>query len=305
MNDSAKDSFHPFRRAVLRGLGIVMPSLLTIVLFIAAWNIIESRILIPAEGMAFWAYGKYTQEVLVEVPLIANKIVEDGDVKSFRFNNRLYVPKGGKWVGQYSEEYIKNNKLQRTLILPLFISIFLLVLYLLGKFVAAGLGRLIVSWFESLINRLPLVSNVYSSVKQVTDFLFTEREIEFNRVVAIEYPRKGIWSIGFVTGDSMLDVRSAANEPVLSVLMPTSPMPMTGFTITVLKSEAVDLNISVDQAIQFVVSCGVVVPASQQIPATDQVSLRISSAIAQRTDGNGAAARKHIEAEKETRESSE
>ena len=85
------------------------------------------------------------------------------------------------------------------------------------------------------------------------------------KVVAVEYPRRGIWSLGFVTGESMLDIRSAANEPVVSVLIPTSPMPATGFTMTVLKSETIDMNITVDQALQFIVSCGVVVPPHQQI----------------------------------------
>jgi uncharacterized membrane protein len=85
----------------------------------------------------------------------------------------------------------------------------------------------------------------------------------------------------------MLDIRSAANEPVLSVLMPTSPMPATGFTITVRKSEVVDLNLTVDQAIQFVVSCGVVVPPQQvQQPAPD-IALEISAAIAQHGGSNG------------------
>ncbi|HRX81394.1 MAG TPA: DUF502 domain-containing protein, partial [Pirellulaceae bacterium] len=116
----------------------------------------------------------------------------------------------------------------------------------------------------------------------------TEREIEFNRVVAIEYPRKGIWSIGFVTGESMADIRAAANEPVLSVLMPTSPMPVTGFTVTIMKSEAVDLNITVDQAVQFIVSCGVVVPKQQQRSAEiEKISNHVSAAIAQHGGGNG------------------
>jgi uncharacterized membrane protein len=74
----------------------------------------------------------------------------------------------------------------------------------------------------------------------------------------------GIWSLGFVTGESMLDIRTAANEPVLSVLIPTSPMPATGYTITVRKSETIDLNITFDQACQFCISCGVVVPPHQQ-----------------------------------------
>ncbi len=124
----------------------------------------------------------------------------------------------------------------------------------------AGVGRIVVTGFDTLIDRLPLVRNVYSAVKQVTDLVFSEQEFQFNRVVAVQYPREGIWSLGFVVGDSLLEIRAAANEPVVAVLMPTSPMPATGFIITVRKSEILDLNISLDEAIQFIVSCGVVAP---------------------------------------------
>ncbi|MBN2474665.1 MAG: DUF502 domain-containing protein [Pirellulales bacterium] len=163
----------------------------------------------------------------------------------------------------YCRRYIDLTMLRPYYTIPFILSVFILLLYLLGKFMAAGIGRFFWHRFELGIHRLPLIRNVYSSVKQVSDFLFTEREIEYTRVVAVEYPRKGIWSLGMVTGESMLDIRSAANEPVLSVLMPTSPMPMTGFTVTVLKSETIDLNITIDQAFQFIVSCGVVVPPQQ------------------------------------------
>ena len=70
--------------------------------------------------------------------------------------------------------------------------------------------------------------------------------------------------MGFVTGEGMTDIRDAAGEPILTVLMPTSPMPATGFTISVAKSETIDLNISIDQAVQFCISCGVVIPDHQQ-----------------------------------------
>jgi uncharacterized membrane protein len=82
-------------------------------------------------------------------------------------------------------------------------------------------------------------------------------------VIAVEYPRKGIWSIGLVTGESMVDIASAANEPVLSVLIPTSPAPFTGYTLTIKRSEAIDLNITIDQAVQFIISCGVVIAPQQ------------------------------------------
>lgn len=285
--DVPKKRVHPFRSAVLRGLAILMPPLLTIVLFIWAWSVIERYVLVPVEAVSGQVIVWYTEKPLQSPPEdLQGGTYEGGNLVSFNLDNRLYTKTSqGEWVGRYSREFVKRRYLKRANVLPLFLSVFLLILYFLGKFVAAGIGHFFVGLGESLIRRLPLISNVYSSVKQVTDFVFSEREIEFNRVVAVEYPRKGIWSVGFVTGESMLDIAAAANEPVLSVLMPTSPMPVTGFTITVRKSEAVDLNITVDQAIQFVVSCGVVVPPSQIRKAS--ISHQISAAIAQHPSGNG------------------
>jgi uncharacterized membrane protein len=156
--------------------------------------------------------------------------------------------------------YVNNKWLQAWFVVPIFLCIFLLLLYLFGKFLAAGVGRFFWNQLERLIHHVPLVRNVYGSVKQVTDFLFTDTEIHYTRVVAIEYPRKGIWTLCFVTGEGIWDIRGVAREPVLTVFVPTSPMPLTGFALTVKKSEVVDLTISIDQAIQFIVSCGVVIP---------------------------------------------
>jgi uncharacterized membrane protein len=148
-------------------------------------------------------------------------------------------------------------------VIPAFTAVFILVLYLLGKFMAVRIGRFFVATFERGVLRLPVIRNVYSSVKQVSDFLFSPRELEFTRVVAVQYPRMGIWSLGFVTSESMSDIRAAANEPMLAVLIPTSPMPVTGYTVNVKKSEALDLDLTIDQAFQFTISCGVVVPPHQ------------------------------------------
>ena len=87
--------------------------------------------------------------------------------------------------------YVELTFLPRHIVVPVFLCGFLLCLYLLGKFLAAGVGRFFWLQFERFIMRLPLVRNVYSSVKQVTDFVFSEREIEYTRVVAVEYPRQG------------------------------------------------------------------------------------------------------------------
>lgn len=277
---------HPFRRAVMRGLGLVLPPLLTIVVFLWGWNLIYNYVLEPIEGTARSAIVWGIWDVRSETP--ADGIV--GDYRQLRT---------GRWIPRqvyesvqadpgetfpetaraYYDRYVSIRYLRRSVIIPMLLAGFILVLYILGRLFAAGIGRFIWGAFEKLIQQVPVIRNVYSAVKQVTDFIFSEQEIEFNRVVAVEYPRKGIWSIGFVTGESMLDIRTAANEPVLSVLMPTSPMPATGFTITVLKSETIDLDISVDQAIQFIVSCGVVVPEQQmyQEPSGDRITSKLLS----------------------------
>jgi uncharacterized membrane protein len=170
------------------------------------------------------------------------------------------MPSRGEAVYQ---RYVEQRFLAPYIAVPVFIVVFLLVLYLLGRFLAFSVGRFLWSIFESVIGRLPLVRNVYSSVKQVTDFVFSEREIQYTRVVAVEYPRKGMWSVGLVTGESLPQLRELLHEPLLAVTLPCSPAPMAARSITVRKKDVVDLNMTVDQALQFIISCGVVVPPHQ------------------------------------------
>ena len=261
---------HPFRRAVLRGLAVVLPPLLTIVVFIWAWSLISGYVLRPVENVAAWALIRWEWDVRRDRPGVVEieryRQITTGEWIPRHVYDEVNANPGTErphTAYAYYRRYVRIEYLKPWIVIPAFLVAFISALYFLGRFLAAGMGRWMWASCEALIHRLPIIRNVYSSVKQVTDFVFSEQAIEFNRVVAVEYPRKGIWSVGFVTGESMLDIQSAANEPVLSVLMPTSPMPMTGFTITVRKSETVDLDLTIDQAIQFVVSCGVVIPPHQ------------------------------------------
>jgi uncharacterized membrane protein len=112
---------------------------------------------------------------------------------------------------------------------------------------------------------VPVVKQVYPYVKQVVDFLFSDDSpMEFNRVVALEYPRKGLWSVGFVTGDSLRTLRESSGKAV-SVFIPSSPTPFTGYTITVPVEELIEMPISVEEAIRFAISGGVLIP-DHQIP---------------------------------------
>ena len=283
-----------------------LPPLLTLVFFLWAWSTIQRYILEPVEWTARSIYVWQEGDIINEVPLLgevqSSKADENGNIITFKKNGLWFVQiPSGKWIReevyetvrkqpgelslttanaeQYYHQYVRVQYLDRKIVIPVFLGLFIILLYLLGKLLAARVGGIFVGSLEGLIQRLPFVRTVYSSVKQVTDFVFTEREIEFTRVVAIQYPREGIWSVGFVTGQSMLNIKDVAEEPVVSVLMPTSPMPATGFTVTVRKSETIELDISIDQAIQFVVSCGVVVPIGQIGPSAVEVNTHIAAAL--------------------------
>ncbi len=272
----------PFRSAVFRGLGVLVPPLMTIVIFVWVGNTVEEYVLRPVTtGMReviLWNIADIRDNVPLEDPQQRTTLIEGRSYR--RLSNDTFVPldvydkvrksySGRQTVPQTADAlyraYIDLTYLRPYFVVPFFLAVFILLLYLLGKFMAAGIGRFFWHRFEMGIHRLPLVRSVYASVKQVTDFLFSETNIEYTRVVAVEYPRAGIWSLGFVTGESLVDIRGIANEPVVSVLMCTSPAPMTGFTITVRKSEIIDLNITIEQALQYIVSCGVVVPPQQLV----------------------------------------
>jgi uncharacterized membrane protein len=178
--------------------------------------------------------------------------------------------------------YVSDRKLWSVVPLSvLAVAGVIALLYFIGRFVSIRVGRWIVSKFEEhVLGRLPVVRNVYGSVKQVTDLVFKENQpVEYRRVVAVEYPRQGIWSMGFVTGDGMRDVSLAAGEPTLAVLIPTSPMPMTGYTMCVPRSAVLDLNLTVEQAMQFCISCGVVTPMHQRMTPEQLRSYVLSGAL--------------------------
>ena len=287
----------PFRQAVLRGLGIVLPPLLTVAIFLWVAGTIQQYALQPvmigARNVLALYWVRQDDQKLAAANVQA-KIAQQAEAISLssgesyeRTPRGLYLP--SRVVEAVAEEnpngviraasrqaiyqrYAELEYLQPQRVIPLFLGVFVLLLYLLGRFLAAGIGRVFWNLFEGGIHRLPVVRNVYDSVKQVTDFMFDDREIEYTRVVAVEYPRKGIWSVGFVTGESLPDIRAVTGEPMLSLMIPSSPMSVTGYTITVPKSETIDLNMTMDQALQFVISCGVVIPAQGTVHNVEAAS---------------------------------
>jgi len=118
---------------------------------------------------------------------------------------------------------------------------------------------------ELLLTQVPVIKQVYPHVKQVTDFVFGSGHdrLKFKRVVAVQYPRKGLWSLGLVTGDPMRTIQSKESARLLTVFVPSSPTPFTGYVVTVRADETIDMPLSIEEALKFTVSGGVLTPPAE------------------------------------------
>jgi len=152
-----------------------------------------------------------------------------------------------------------------------FLSIIVLALAMLitGVFVTNIFGQWWVTQWDKLLNRIPIVKSIYSSVKQVSDTLFSTSGNAFREAVLVQYPRQGSWTIAFVTGRPGGEVASHLNGDMLSVYVPTTPNPTSGFFLMVPRSDVVALRMSVDQALKYVISMGVVIPPPPAVPPLD------------------------------------
>ena len=128
-------------------------------------------------------------------------------------------------------------------------------------------GKKLVQWGDALVHRIPVVRSIYSSVKQVSDTLFSESGNAFRTAVLVQWPREGVWTVAFVTGAPNGEIAAYLRDEFVSVYVPTTPNPTGGYFVMVRKSDCVELDMSVDAALKYIVSMGVVAPADPtQLP---------------------------------------
>lgn len=133
---------------------------------------------------------------------------------------------------------------------------------LIGAVTSNFLGRRLMSWWDLLLNRIPIVRSIYSSVKQVSDTLFSENGNAFRKALLVQWPREGVWTIGFQTGSPGGDVANHLPGDYVSVYVPTTPNPTGGYFVMLKREHCIELKMSVDEALTYVISMGVVVPGS-------------------------------------------
>ncbi len=138
--------------------------------------------------------------------------------------------------------------------------LFLIIIFFVGFLTTHFLGKRVYLIFERVLQRLPFIRHIYPSVKQIIEFLFASQYRRFKRVVLVEYPRIGIWSIGFVTNEGFKEAREKTKQDLLSVFIPSSPGPLTGFFVLIPHQEVIFLDIPIESAVKLVVSGGLLNP---------------------------------------------
>jgi len=260
-----------FKGYFLHGLAILLPSILTIWLFVWGYTFIQTNISI------------HINRGLVHIiALIANERVEitDKEISAYLLEIKPELEDNDQELAIHIKRpdiqrkariaQLKKNLAKTWIDGPGSITGFLVAVIgvcVIGALLASYVGRSLWRTIEKFIMNTPFLRNVFPYVKQVTDFLLTNEEQKklFSRVVAVEYPRKGIWSVGLVTGSGLEKVVNTVKREFLTVIIPTSPTPFTGFVITVQKKQTIDLDMTIEEALRFIVSGGVITPGSEHV----------------------------------------
>lgn len=141
--------------------------------------------------------------------------------------------------------------------------LFILLIGLMARNIA---GRWLLDFGEQVLQAIPLAGSVYKTLKQLLETIFKDSKGKFRRVILVEYPRRGIWAIGFVTGTMSSDIQSQMARTMLSVFIPTTPNPTTGWYAIVPEDEVLDLSMSIEDAFKVVISGGIVSPSAASTP---------------------------------------
>lgn len=143
------------------------------------------------------------------------------------------------------------------------VAVTLLIIFVTGLIGANVLGQRLVRIWEGILSRIPVVKSIYYSVKQVSDTLFSSSSHAFRKALLVQYPREGIWTIAFLTGKPGGDAAKHLPGDFVSIYVPTTPNPTSGFFLMLPRTDVIELNMSVDEALKYIISMGVVAPGKR------------------------------------------
>jgi len=256
-----------FKSYFLRGLAVLLPTILTIGIFVWGYKFIQDNISVHINrGLVRLIVLVADERVHVTKEQVRNYLLTTKpELRDSPGELTIHMNRTDIW------RKVRIKRLEKTWVDgPGSIAGFVIALVgvcIFGAILASVVGRTLWRKIEKFMMSTPVLRKVYPYVKQVTDFLFAQGQQEklpFSRVVAVEYPRKGIWSVGFVTGSGLEKVVENVRKEFLTILIPTSPTPFTGFVIMVPRKQTIDLDMTIEEALRFTVSGGVIAPSRDQ-----------------------------------------
>jgi uncharacterized membrane protein len=176
----------------------------------------------------------------------------------------------------YAPENISNTLFgieQNINVRGLGIVFFILFTTFVGWVAKGVFGRILIRWGESIVDQMPVIRSIYSGLKQIAETVFTQQERSFEQACMIEYPRRGIWAVGFITSEAKGEIQNMMNDDqdkLISVFVPTTPNPTSGFLLFFKESEIHVLDMSVEDAAKLVISAGLVYPQNKPTPAIEE-----------------------------------
>lgn len=303
MSRKADHSFaQDFKTFFFRGLAIVLPTVLTIWLVVIAYTFVQEKIASPINAgvresvIVFSDWPQPTDADFREVYAPDNGYMSQAQRDIWEQRRDLLeqererpltkaeeIQESLAWMKAESdivrlarrhafENWWDNIRIGNWRVLNLIgLVVAIVLVYFIGIILGSFIGRRLLHRGEALVDKVPLVRRVYPSVKQVTDFFVgdSQQKMAFSQVVAVQYPRKGLWSVGLVTGDTMRAIQDDAGVDCMTVFIPSSPTPFTGYVITVPKKETINLPITIEDALKFAISGGVLVPPNQVLQPGD------------------------------------
>ncbi len=246
-------------RFFLRGLGVILPSVLTLWILVAAFRFVDGNIAEPINAGIRLVVAGVSEAAGSDAFTPSAAEIADEQARAARV--RLDASEqAARW--RLVRENVANWWAARWYLDLAGLVLAIAAVYVLGRLVGGYLGRRLLSAFESGLLTVPGIRQVYPALKQVVEFLFgsEKKKLNFNRVVMIEYPRPGLWQMGLVTGDATPEIVAACGDSV-TVFVPNSPAPFSGWTVTVPRADVREIPLTVDEALRYLVSAGVVVPA--------------------------------------------
>ncbi len=276
----------------LRGLVTVLPPVLTIFILFTVVRFADTYVTGPINSVIYWSLEENAlgwkilaklgidplDPAFVDADALPDELrrsLEENGRNSDAFRRDLEIARAPHlgWFFDLEDLWIDPEKLRSEVkkdVHPLIgVLLSVLVVLTLGYFTSGFLGRRALASFDKYAHQVPIIRAVYPYTKQLVEFLLSEKELRLETVVAAPYPSPGLWSIAFVTSGGLKTIRERTGGRYVSVFVPSSPMPMTGYTVFIEADRLIPLPISVDEALRITVSAGVLIPPHENVEALE------------------------------------